>query len=145
MMPPKDTITTGNLFLMVENSDDITAEWDGISEHMNAPAFHEYLSEIISEKGIDAAELGLRTLLSRSFTYQICSGDRIPGRDIILRIALTLELSVDVTQRMLRLAGRGALYPRIKRDSVIIFALANKYGIYKTDETLSRLGQETLL
>ncbi len=56
-----------------------------------------------------------------------------------------MGLDIPETQRLLRLASRGNLYPKIKRDSVIIFCLKNNYDIYKTDEILISLGQKSLL
>lgn len=137
--------STDELFLMLQNIKNDTEELNELYVQMNAPEFHEYLSALMSEKNITAEKLGVRTLLSRSFTYQICAGDRMPNRDIIIRIAIVLELSIDETQRLLKLANRGILYPKIKRDLLIIYALNNKYGLYKTDELLSQYGQNPLL
>lgn len=138
-------ISTENLFLILENEKDITENWESVSEHMDVLPFHKYLEKLISERNISTPEVGVKALLSRSFTYQIFSGDRVPSRDIILRIALALNISLDETQRLLKLADRGALYPKIKRDAVIIYGINNKSGLYKTDETLISLGQEPLL
>jgi len=138
-------LSTDNLFYMLENSKDLSDEWEQISEQMNVPSFHEYLSELISKHGIDAAQLSHAALLSRSFTYQICAGSRMPGRDIILRIAVVLSLSLDETQRLLKLANRGVLYPKIKRDSVIIYSLSNKFDLYRTNELLEKIGMEGLI
>lgn len=139
------SVSTDNLFQMLDDIDDISEDWDRISSDMNAPLFHEYLSELIKERNIDAAKLEVMTLLSRSFTYQICSGDRIPNRNIVVRIALVLRLSLDEAQRLLKLANRGILYPKVKRDAVIIYALKNGYSLFETDELLTSLGQEPLL
>lgn len=145
MIPEKLKVSTDNLFLMLENENNITENWEYISEHMDAPPFHKYLNTLISEKNISIPDLGVKILLSRSFTYQIFSGDRVPSRDIILRIALALEFSLDDTQRLLKLADRGILYPKVKRDAIIIYGLNNNLGLYKTDETLAGLGMESLL
>lgn len=144
-MQQASEISTDNLFYMLENSRDLDDEWKKVLEQMNAPSFHEYLSELISERGIDAAKLAVMAVLSCSFTYQICAGTRMPGRDIILRISIVLSLSLDETQRLLKLANRGILYPKIKRDSVLIYALLNKYDLYSTNELLEKFGQEVLL
>lgn len=141
----KKYVSTVELLKVIEDSKNISESWNEFNEAMNAPSFHEYLSELMSERGIDTAQLGVRTLVSRSFAYQICSGERIPGRDIILRIALVLTLSLDDTQRLLSLANRGSLYPKVKRDSLYIYALTNKYSLYLTDELFTHYGQEPLL
>lgn len=138
-------VSTDNLFFMLENEKNITEKWESVSEHMDALPFHKYLETLISERNISIPDLGVKALLSRSFTYQVFSGDRVPSRDIILRIALALNILLDETQRLLKLADRGALYPKIKRDAVIIYGINNKLGLYKTDEILVSLGQESLL
>lgn len=137
--------STDDLFFMLENENNITENWESVSEHMNVLPFHKYLNTLISERNMTVTEFGVKTFLSRSFTYQIFSGDRIPSRDIILRAALALNISLDETQRLLKLADRGALYPKIKRDAVIIYGINNRSGLYETDEMLVSLGQESLL
>ena len=144
-MQQESEISTDNLLLMIENEEDISQNWEQLSRYMNAPSFCEYLYRLVSERSINIRELGVKTLLSRSFTYQIFSGDRIPGRDIILRIAVAVGATVDETQRLLKLADRGALYSKVKRDSAIIYALSNNYSLYETDELLVKLGQRSLI
>ncbi|MGN0604355.1 MAG: helix-turn-helix domain-containing protein [Oscillospiraceae bacterium] len=104
MTQAQKEISTDELFLMLENSKNLSEDFTELSGQMNAPEFHKYLSALISEREIDASKLGVMALLSRSFTYQICAGDRTPNRDIIIRIAIVLGLSVDETQRLLKLA-----------------------------------------
>lgn len=140
-----DQLTTENLWKMVEESKDICENWSEMSSHMNSLSFHEQLFQLAKQRGTNAAQVGKKALLSRSFSYQIFSGERIPKRDIILRIAIALSLDIPETQRLLCLASRGDLYPKIKRDSIIIFCLKNNYDIYKTDEILISLGQQSLL
>lgn len=140
-----DRLTTENLWKMVEESKNICEDWSEMSSHMNPLSFHEQLFLLAKQRGLNAAQVGKKALLSRSFSYQIFSGERIPKRDIILRIAIVLGLDISETQRLLCLASRGNLYPKIKRDSVIIFCLKNNYDIYKTDEILISLGQQSLL
>lgn len=145
MISENSNVSTDNLFFLLENENNITENWESVSQHMDALPFHKYLDILISERNISIPDLGVKALLSRSFTYQIFSGDRVPGRDIILRIALALNILLDETQRLLKLADRGALYPKVKRDALIIYGLNNKLGLYKTDEMLVSLGQESLL
>lgn len=145
MMSPSPDISTENLFLMLENETNISENWETISEHMKNPVFHEYLYKLISDKNITIPELSHKALLSRSFTYQIFSGSRVPCRDIILRIALAVGISLDDTQRLLKLADRGILYPKVQRDAAIVYAISNKYDLYKADEFIVSLGQEPLL
>lgn len=136
--------STEDLLLMAKDKDFIK-NLENISEHINMPTFQKYCQDLISEKNITLKALSDKALLSRSFTYQIFSGERLPGRDIILRIALVAHFSLDETQRLLKISNRGALYPKNKRDAVIIYGISNQIELYEIDKTLIKLGMESLL
>ena len=63
----------------------------------------------------------------------------------MLRIAVALKLNLDDSQRLLRSAQRGALYAKVRRDAVIIFALKKHMTLDETDEMLRSLDEEPLL
>lgn len=138
-------MTTQELFLFLEKSPQLPLAMDGISDNMESISFPSRLSEILRERSMSASELGEAALLSRSFTYQLCSGARAPGRDIVLRIALVLGLSLEETQRLLRSAQRGELYPRVRRDAIVIWCIGKRLSLYDTDEYLVSNGEEPLL
>ena len=136
---------TEELLGILERSRTLTSALKALDGDMEAPAFAQCLSLYMEERDLNATQLSEAALLSRSFTYQLCSGERRPSRDIILRLALVLELSVEQTQALLRTAQRGALYPRVMRDAVIIFALRSRMGILATDEQLLSRGLAGIL
>ena len=80
----------------------------------------------------------------KSYGYQILRGERVPGRDILLRTALVLGLSLKETQRLLAVGGCGALYPRVRRDAAVIFALNQKMTLLQAEELLSSLPERSL-
>lgn len=82
--------------------------------------------------------------LSYCYFYDVINGRKIPSKDKIIRIALAMELNLDECQEALRISGKSALYPRIKRDSVIIFAVNHAYSVYKTNDLLAEYGEELL-
>lgn len=136
---------TGELIRILGSAKRLTTALDLIRDDMHAPTFSERLSGLIKERNMSVAQLSEAALLSRSFTYQLCSGEREPSRDIVLRLALVLGLSLEQTQQLLRAARRGELYPRVERDAVLIFALRERMSVQATDEQLRARGQETLL
>lgn len=145
MAKTKKYARTVDLYKELKASNIISEIWKEVYNETDDPEFHKYLSKLMAKYGTDAAKLGVDILLSRSYMYQICSGERMPGRDIVLRIALVLGLSLDEIQRLLTLANRGVLYPKKKRDALFIYALNNKYTLYQTDELFTHYGQEPLL
>ncbi len=87
------------------------------------PSFPEYLKEKMQERELEAGELWRAAQIPRSYGYNILSGVRKPRRDKVLALCLALNLSCEETQRVLKVAGAGALYPRRQRDAVIMFSL----------------------
>ena len=82
-----------------------------------------YISAMIDEKGLTKAAVIEKSNISEVYVYQICSGIRIPSRDKLIALCFGMGLSVDETQTLLKYAGYAALYPRNKRDSVIIASM----------------------
>lgn len=141
----KTSVKTDDLFMILENTDDLMSRWQELREDMGSPTFDEYLSELIAERNIDVSRFGVVSLVSRSFAYQILSGTRLPSREIILRVSVAVGLTVDETQRLLKLADRGILYPKVERDAVLIYCLKNGYDLYQTDELLKKLKLKPLI
>ncbi len=131
-----DRVSTQELLFMLQEAEALSPVLEELSGEMNAPDFHSLLTELMDQRGIGAPRLSEMALLSRSFTYQLCGGERAPGRDIVLRLALVLKLSVKETQRLLQAAQRGQLYPRVRRDAIVIFCLSRKKGLYEANELL---------
>ena len=79
-----------------------------------------------------------------SFFYDVINGRKIPARDKIIRLVLTMGLELDDCQQALRLSDKALLYPRVKRDSVIIYAINNKLNIAESNSILKEYNEETL-
>lgn len=129
---------------MVQSAD-VNAALSEHPEDFSVNSFSEHLKELLHQQGVSPVELEKRALLSHTFTYQLLRGERIPCRDIVLRIAVAIHLNIDQTQRLLRLAQRGALYPRVTRDAVLLFALQNRMDLIDTDELLLSARQASLV
>ncbi|MGN0247493.1 MAG: helix-turn-helix domain-containing protein [Lachnospiraceae bacterium] len=108
-------------------------------------SFHTYLKNLIVKQKCSNADLMREAFISKTYLYQVLNGERLPGRDIVLRIAYALKLSVEETQRLLTLAGKGVLYPKIRRDAAILFCLQKKMSLDETNAFLENLGEVTLL
>ncbi len=106
---------------------------------------HTYLYELTERAGMTIAQLMDKASIAKSLTYQIFNGQRVPNRNLVIRIALVLKLDVEDTQRLLRIAKKGELYPRVQRDAAIIFCIQHGYSLIDTNELLENLGEAVLL
>ena len=135
--------TTAKLLRMLETSPRRFQEQQ-LGER-NDPSFHEYLNKLMEEHRYYAPSLVVGACISKTYVYQFINGERLPGRDIILRIGLAMELKIDEIQRLLTLAGKSVLYPRIRRDASILYCIRKKMSLDETNSFLEDLGEVPLL
>lgn len=117
---------------------------DLLRRELAAPTCSQTLRELLNRAGLSVSDWMAAADISKSYGYQILRGERVPGRDILLRTALSLHLSLKETQRLLAVGGCGALYPRVRRDAAVIFALHQKMTLLETEELLSSLPERSL-
>lgn len=115
-----------------------------LKQEQTAPSCGQILRELLENGKLSAPEWIACTDISKSYGYQILRGERTPGRDILLRTALALQLSLKEAQRLLAAGGCGTLYPRVRRDAAVIFALNQKMSLLETEELLSSLPEPSL-
>lgn len=115
-----------------------------LKQKQNAPTCARLLRELLENAKMSVPEWITRADISKSYGYQILNGDRMPRRDILLRTSLVLHLSLKETQRLLTVAGCGALYPKIRRDAAVIFALNQKMTLPETENLLVSLPERSL-
>ena len=108
------------------------------------PCLASELQRLLDKAGMAPADWLLAADISRSYAYQILRGERRPGRDILLRTALVLRLSLKEVQRLLAVGGCGALYPKIRRDAAVIFALNQHMTLLETEDLLVSLSERSL-
>lgn len=128
-----------------------TSTADGLLEYMDKleekpvyDSFQEYFNALPQADSIGKAELIRRAGIERSYGYQLLKGTRSPGRDKILLLCMAAQLDLHATQRALECAGESVLYPRKKRDAIIIFAIKENLSIADTQELLDQFGEMTL-
>ena len=105
---------------------------------------YEYLNEILVKKDLKKSEVINKSRLNTTFGYQIFSGERNPGRDKIIQLSFAMDLSLKETQRALKFGGVNELYPKDKRDAVIIFNIKKGNDLDETNDSLFRFQQKTI-
>lgn len=114
------------------------------SSELHALSVADYLNELLIKYDEKKAEIGKRANLDEGYMYQIFNGRRNAKRDKLLRLAFGFPLTLEETQRLLRLGGCGELYVRRKRDAYLMFALEKGYDVMQTNDLLYEKGVELL-
>lgn len=108
-----------------------------------ADAFYTYFNSYLEKKKISKAEVIQKSGIARTYGYQILQGERCPSRDKVLALALAAGMDKKEVNRCLKIAGMNELYPKVRRDAIILFALDKSLGMLDLDELLYEMGEPT--
>ena len=107
-------------------------------------SFSDYLTSWCRKAGEVPEQVIRRANLEKSFGHQLFSGKRNPSRDTVIQLAFAMHADVAQAQEMLKIARKSTLYPRIRRDTVIIYCLHNRLSLVDTEIILEDLGLPNL-
>lgn len=125
----KDIVKTANIGKFIKRNSNI----------LDTISFHTYINGKCTERNILPARVIEKSGIERTFGYQLFNGRRKPSRDKVIQIALGFGMDYTETQDLLQAARKCALYPIIKRDAVLIHALAHNLPLVDVQATLSEL------
>lgn len=103
------------------------------------PSLHEHLQRLCAERGLVPEHVIKGCGIDRTYGHQLFSGVRQPSRDKVIQLAFGFPLDVEETQKLLKVAGKSPLYPKIKRDAVLLYCLKNRIGFIDAQEALQEL------
>lgn len=114
------------------------------SSYQIPQTFSEYLEHCLFVSSLTPAELFEHAQIQRNYGYQILNGQKNPGRNKVLSLCLALSLKLEEVQRALTLAKEGSLYPKNRRDSVLIFCINKQMSVSDTNLLLHNKNLELL-
>lgn len=144
MNEPKSKLRTTQLLTMIRKTSNFSRVDKAIHDSSEPAEFCHYLYELMSEKDLKAKDIVNEAGMERSYFYHILSGKKIPSRNIVIRIGLCMNASLNEMNKMLLLSQQGTLYPKIRRDAAIIYCIDKKYSMSETNDFLTRLGEAPL-
>ena len=104
----------------------------------------EFLNQLIKEKSLVKSSVIKKSNMHEIYGYQIFSGKRVPSRNKLISLSFGMELTLDETQALLKYAGFAPLYPKQKRDSLLIWSITHRFSIYETNDLLYSENESTL-
>lgn len=102
----------------------------------NVKNISEYLNKLISDSIMSKSDIIKKSNLDRTYAYHILNGTRIPSRDKLIALAVGMNLTVDETDELLKVSRNMPLYPRDKRDAIIIFCIKSGKNVIELNEAL---------
>lgn len=110
----------------LENNSDIISNAD-IKNHWHS---------LIEKSQLSSFDIINRSEFAYAYYYEVIGGKKIPSRDKVIRLILAMHLSLEDCQKTLRICGLSELYPRFRRDSIIIYAVTHGLTVYELNELL---------
>lgn len=138
--------STDELMTLIVNSrDDLYRLMDDVRSEYLDMELTDFFNHIMASKNLTPSQIVKKSNLQNTYAYQILSGERKhPSRNKLLALAFAMDLTLDETQQMLKIAHLPVLYPRLRQDLVIIFALKEHYALFDVNEILMDLGEPLL-
>ena len=108
--------------------------------------FSDYMRRVIKEKNLSQQEIFIRADIPDRYGYKLLSGEKhTKQRDVILRLCYVAEMTLEETQKALKIYGMPQLYARSSRDAVLMIVFNKRPGsIIDVNAHLKRNGFEPL-
>lgn len=142
----RNTDSTNHLFEMIET--DPSEFMENIDDKKLASyksMFTDYFNDLLRKSGMSVAQLVSKTTISQSYLYQIASGTRHMGRDTAIILSFVMRLDLDQTQLLLKRSNNAMLYPKVRRDAVIVCCINCNMTFEQANEMLLNKGEKGLV
>lgn len=136
--------TTEQLLESLKTVKNINAYIDDNFDDINNMSFTDYLSICMENHSLTRSQVINGSNIQKNYGYQIFDGSKKPSRNKVLALCFSMALSIDESNRLLKLSDHAILYPRIRRDSIIIFALEQKENLINTNILLYEMNEDII-
>lgn len=136
--------TTDELLKILKNSHNIEQFLENNMDDIKDTTFVQYLNTCLTNCGLSKSKVIENSNIQKNYAYQIFDGSKTPSRNKVLALCLSMRLSIEDTNRLLKLSDHSILYPRIKRDSIIHFAIEQKCNLIDTNILLHDMGEDII-
>ena len=127
---------TEDLFNILEKGNNIEDYFSDNIEEIYPDSIPEILAYFLKEKGLSKSEVLDNSLIEKHYGYQIFSGTKRPSRDKVIMLCFGMHLNLREAQSLLKKCTYSELYPRNRRDAVVIFCLQHNCSIMETNDIL---------
>ena len=138
-MPDEKRIRTSKMLARLLKTNNISRFIKNNGNIIETLSLKGYLKDLCEKRGAVQEHVIRRSDIERTYGHQIFRGIHAPSRDKTIQLAFGFGLDIEETQNLLRQAKHSALYPRLKRDAVIIFCLSRQKTVLETQDLLYEL------
>jgi len=128
---------TNDLMNELGNSKNINSYLNENKDYLIDKNIAQILTDVLNQKNLKKSDVIQKAEISEVYGYQLFSGVKTnPSRDKILCICIAMQLTLEEIQNLLKLSGFAPLYPKSKRDSIIIFGINSSMSVFEINNSL---------
>ena len=105
----------------------------------------DYLNTLMEKYKLKKSTVIKASQLGEPFARQLFSGIRSkPSRDKVLSLAIAMKITLNECQKLLQIAQVNELYPKNRRDAIIIYGLSKELSVPQVNDILYEMEEFTL-
>jgi len=108
------------------------------------PKLSTVLNEMMGKRSISTEALFEQACLNRATGFKVLANRMIPSPNVLLRLALVMQLNIEETQWLLKCGHHAQLSAARGRDIILMKAIHDHLSIDDTDQLLAENHQPTL-
>ena len=140
-MLEKNTSDLQQELLSKPNLDRILSENAASFQQESATAL---LNRLYERTGLSKITLAKRSGMSEIYLHQIFGGQRTPSRDRLLSLCCAMDATLEETQEVLKRSSLARLYPKNRRDAIILHCIAHGTPLMEINDILFQEGEKPL-
>lgn len=113
-------------------------------ESFNGGNARKLLDTLFQKCSISKAALAKKSCMSEVYLHQVFSGRRNMSRNRLICLCFGLSATLEETQELLKQSSLAQLYPKNRRDAIIIYGLVNGMTLLDVNDKLFSEKEETL-
>lgn len=137
-------IDTNNLWqelMEAPNLDQFLSEHKG---NFQTESVCDLLNQLFQKQRISKAALAKQSGMSEVYLHQVFAGRRNPSRNRLLCLCFGLSATLKETQELLKQCGFAQLYPKDRRDAIILYGILNGQDLFAVNDKLFAENEEIL-
>lgn len=137
----KDTDNLQQELMETANLDQFLSE---NQKNFNNSKACDLLNLLFRKQKLSKATLAKQSNMSEVYLHQVFSGRRNPSRNRLLCLCFGLNATFEETQKLLKQCGFAQLYPKNRRDAIILYGILNGLNLFTVNDKLFAENEETL-
>lgn len=114
------------------------------SECFQRESSTDLLNQLYNRTKLSKITLAKRSGMSEIYLHQIFGGQRIPSRDRLLSLCRAMGATLQETQEVLKRSTQAQLYPKNRRDALIMYGFIHDTQLMEINDSLFQQGEKPL-